>query len=80
MDNMPVKLPYTPPKSFRFNVEDSEFRGFSNPGGIISICVEFAKKSEGVAVRDTKNPGTVLFFTHAEWDVFVDGIRKNPTI
>jgi len=39
-------------------------------------CVEVAKTDTGMAVRDSKNPtGSVLFFTPAEWDAFVGGVK-----
>ena len=62
---------------FSFPVKDEQFRGFSNPGGIISICVMFAKTKEGVAVRDSKDPTKkTLYFTHPEWDKFTDGLKS----
>ncbi|GAA4563217.1 DUF397 domain-containing protein [Planotetraspora kaengkrachanensis] len=39
-------------------------------------CVEVALLSQGVAVRDSKNPeGPKLMFTAGEWDAFVDGVK-----
>ncbi|GAA4595786.1 DUF397 domain-containing protein [Planotetraspora phitsanulokensis] len=39
-------------------------------------CVEVALLSQGVAVRDSKNPeGPNLMFTAGEWDAFVDGVK-----
>jgi hypothetical protein len=65
-------------RSFRFPVKDSDFRSYSDPGGIIKTCVEFAKTPQGVAVRDSKNPhGGTLFFTLKEWAAFVEGVRKS---
>lgn len=42
-------------------------------------CVEvaFEEDGEGVLVRDSKNPtGWKLSFTNAEWDAFLDGVKK----
>lgn len=41
-------------------------------------CVEVAFVDlDTVAVRDSKNPtGSVLVFTRAEWDAFLDGAHK----
>lgn len=62
---------------FRFPVKDSDFKSYSNPGGIISTCVTFAVMPEGVAVRDSKDPsGATQFYTHDEWKAFTDGIRS----
>ena len=39
-------------------------------------CVEWARLSDTVAVRDSKNPaGPVLVFASAEWTAFVDGAK-----
>jgi Domain of unknown function (DUF397) len=48
-------------------------RSYANGG-----CIEVAfLSSELIGVRDSKNPrGTVLRFTHAEWDAFVDNVRN----
>lgn len=40
-------------------------------------CVEAAFTSDGVLVRDSKDPdGPWLKFTGAEWDAFLDGAKK----
>lgn len=41
-------------------------------------CVEAAPLADGgVAVRDSKDRmGPILRFTAAEWEAFVDGVRK----
>lgn len=63
----------------RFSVKDGDFRrsSYSNPGGIISTCVEVAVKPEGVAVRNSndKTKNTV-FFTHDEWSAFLLGAKN----
>lgn len=49
---------------------------FSNGTG--GECVEVADLPDGGrAVRDTKDHGTgpILWFTSAEWDAFVKGVR-----
>lgn len=44
--------------------------------GVNTTCVEVATATDGVAVRDSKDPaGPVLRFTVEEWRVFVDGVR-----
>ena len=44
----------------------------SPPGG----CVEVAAKDGIVAVRDTKNPGHLLYFSTAEWEAFIGGVKS----
>ena len=45
---------------------------YSNSGQ----CVEVAQLPDGVAMRDSKNPGgPVLEFTEAEWSAFLKGVR-----
>jgi hypothetical protein len=67
------------PEKFSFPVNDSDFKksSFTNPGGIINVCVAVAIKPEGVAVRNsndlTKN---TVFFTRAEWTAFTKGVRN----
>lgn len=41
-------------------------------------CVEVAGlDDDDIRVRDSKNPlGAVLNFTPAEWDAFIEGVRK----
>ena len=62
-----------------FEVCDRDFRtsSFTNPGGIINVCVAVARSREGVAIRDTedKNRAT-MFFTTAEWDAFIKGAKN----
>lgn len=39
-------------------------------------CVEAAPLPDGgMAMRDSKDPTTVLWFTRAEWDAFVAGAK-----
>lgn len=38
-------------------------------------CVEVDLATDGVAVRDSKNPGTILRFDRAEWAAFVAGVK-----
>ena len=67
-------------RKFMFPVRDEDFRypECSNPlclGG----CVLVARKSEGVALRDskdTKKRKTTMFFTNLEWDHFLKGVRN----
>ncbi len=45
-------------------------------GGVFN-CVAVAVTSEGVAVRDTKDPAkTTLTFDNDEWTAFVDAVKK----
>ncbi len=40
-------------------------------------CVEVAVMRDGVAVRDTKDPGkAALVFTPDEWDAFTKGVKS----
>lgn len=40
-------------------------------------CVSVAVTAEAVGVRDTKDASkTTLVFTHDEWIVFLDGVKK----
>ena len=40
-------------------------------------CVEVRGTNDEIQVRDSKNPsGSVLSFTPAEWDAFLDGAKK----
>jgi Domain of unknown function (DUF397) len=42
----------------------------------LSACVEVAGLSDGIAVRDSKDPsGPALRFTAAEWSAFTTGIH-----
>ncbi|WP_433501504.1 DUF397 domain-containing protein [Sphaerimonospora sp. CA-214678] len=39
-------------------------------------CVEVAWISDGIAVRDSKDPeGPKLLFTTGEWEAFLDGVK-----
>ncbi len=39
-------------------------------------CVEVARISGGIAVRDSKDPeGPKLLFTTGEWEAFLDGVK-----
>jgi Domain of unknown function (DUF397) len=43
----------------------------------INACVEVAMSRDGVAVRNSKDPGgPVLRFTPLEWEAFVGGVRE----
>ncbi|MEI6057922.1 MAG: DUF397 domain-containing protein [bacterium] len=60
-----------------FPVKDTDFvkSSYSQPGATIT-CVQIARKSRGVAVRDSKDPTkTTLFFNHDEWKAFLAGAR-----
>ncbi|MBO3744651.1 DUF397 domain-containing protein [Streptosporangiaceae bacterium NEAU-GS5] len=39
-------------------------------------CVEIAMFTQGIAVRDSKDPnGPKLMFTAREWDAFLEGVK-----
>lgn len=60
------------------NVQDGAFQvpKACSTGGVFN-CVAVAITAEGVAVRDTKDPGkTTLGFTTDEWISFVDAVKK----
>lgn len=62
-------------KSKVFSVHDEDFKTSSWTTGH-HWCVQVARKSEGVAVRDSKDPGkTTLFFTGNEWEAFIKGVK-----
>ena len=49
----------------------------SNAGNETGNYVEISRLGDGgMAVRDSKDPaGPILFFTPAEWDAFVGGVK-----
>jgi len=63
---------------FKFPVRDSDFKksAWSNKR-FKPLCVLVAKKSSGVALRDSKDPiKKTLFFKKGEWNAFVKGVRN----
>jgi hypothetical protein len=51
---------------------------YSNPSG---NCLEAAGLAGGVALRDSRFPdGPALVFTHATWDAFVRGVKRQPDL
>lgn len=61
-----------------FTVSNDDFTKSSWSKNNPKTCVEVARKTEGVAVRDSKNPdGSTLFFSNEEWDAFVKGVKDN---
>ena len=63
---------------FSFPVNDSQFTKstHSQPGGIITRCVQVAVTPQGVAVRDSKDPDKeTQYYTHEEWGAFVRGVK-----
>ena len=63
-------------KSKSFVVKDEDFR---TPQRSFRgrHCVAVARKTEGVAVRDTKDLNkSTLFFTRKEWEVFVGAVKN----
>ena len=59
---------------FSFPVTDGDFKKASFSKNNPKTCVEVARKPEGIAMRDSKDPGSVLYFTHAEFEAFVKGV------
>lgn len=56
---------------------DEEFRkaSFSNYRWV-HACVQVAIRSDGVGVRDSKDPaGATLRFTPVEWQAFIAGVK-----
>ncbi len=61
-------------KKIKFS--DSEFKKSSLSHGGKKVCVEVAINSQGVGVRDSKDPTkTTLSFTHEEWEAFIGGVK-----
>ncbi len=59
-----------------FLVRDDDFRKSSWSKNNPKTCVLVAKKPEGVALRDSKDPDKkTLFFNHEEWDAFLAGVK-----
>lgn len=59
--------------------KDSDFKvsSYSDPGGIIKICVAVAIKPEGVAVRNSNDPQkNTVYFSRDEWVAFVKGVQN----
>ncbi|MFF4604250.1 DUF397 domain-containing protein [Streptomyces sp. NPDC001339] len=45
-------------------------------GGSANECVEVARTADGGrAVRDSKNPEVVQFYTPSGWSVFLEGVK-----
>ncbi|MEV7968483.1 DUF397 domain-containing protein [Sphaerisporangium sp. NPDC088356] len=69
------------------DLSNATWRKSSYTGSNGGNCVEVAElagvtdspdDTELIAVRDSKNPdGPKLFFTSAEWDAFVNGVKAN---
>ncbi|OHA92696.1 MAG: hypothetical protein A3G99_01280 [Candidatus Zambryskibacteria bacterium RIFCSPLOWO2_12_FULL_39_23] len=59
---------------FRFSVKDKDFKTASFWSGKHVKCVEVARKSQGVAIRDSKT-GNILFFKNREFRAFVKGAK-----
>ena len=63
-------------KGFRIDLSRAQWFKSTRSDGNGGQCVEVAKIDTGMAVRHSKNPtGSVLFFTPAEWDAFVGGVK-----
>jgi hypothetical protein len=58
-------------------VEDKHFVKSSWSKNNPKTCVLIARRPQGVAVRDSKDPGkNTLFFTRGEWKAFVKGVKS----
>lgn len=67
-------------KRFSFRTVDSDFKksSFTNPGGIINVCVAVAIKPQGVAVRNSNDPTRkTVHFTRDEWTAFIKGVKAS---
>ena len=63
-------------KGFRVDLANAVWRRSTRSGPYSDNCVEVAFVDGAIAMRDSKNPnGTVLIFTPAEWDAFVEGAK-----
>ncbi|GLW32978.1 DUF397 domain-containing protein [Actinoplanes regularis] len=60
-----------------FDRSTAAWKKSTRSGGSGGNCVEITQLPDGGwAIRDSKSPdGPVLFFTLAEWDAFVSGIK-----
>lgn len=59
-----------------FEVKDDDFKKSKWSRNNPKTCVLVAVKSEGVAVRDSKDAGkNTLFFTLGEWSAFTKGVK-----
>ena len=65
-------------RSKRFRVTDADFvRSTITTSTEFNWCVEVARKRQGVAVRDSENPGAgTLFFSNNEWQAFIGGVKN----
>ena len=41
-----------------------------------NACVELAAREGMILLRDSKDPGLYLTYTHAEIDAFLDGVKQ----
>lgn len=55
---------------------DDDFETSDFCGGDDCGCVQVAKENGYVAVRDSKNPSQVLYFTNKEWTDFIKGVKS----
>lgn len=61
---------------FTFQVKDDDFVKSSWSKNNPKTCVMIAKKKQGVAIRDSKDPNKkTLFFTPLEWKAFIRGAK-----
>jgi hypothetical protein len=60
-----------------FAVRDEDFVKSSFSKNNPKTCVMVARTSEGVALRDSKDPEkNTQFYTHDEWNAFIEGVRN----
>lgn len=64
-------------KRFSFPVTNQDFVKSSWSKNNPKTCVMVARKPEGVALRDSKNPDAgTQFYTNDEWNAFVSGVKS----
>jgi len=62
----------------QFATKDKDFRKSSWSKNNPKTCVLVAKKTEGVAIRDSKDcTKQTLYFTHDEWTAFTKAVKAN---
>ncbi len=63
-------------KNVPFAVADSDFVKSSWSKNNPKTCVLVARKPEGIALRDSKDPKKVTqFYSHDEWNAFLQGVK-----
>lgn len=65
-------------KKFVVETQKTDFQKSSFSKNNPKTCVMVARKKEGVALADSKDPSlkTKLHFNNEEWDAFVKGVKN----